>query len=381
MARIILGSYMVRYPLGGNLLWALQWLLGLKILGHDVYFVEKAGYQNACFDPVQGAMTDDCTYGVNTVIKLLKYYDLDKKFCFVDINETYFGIERVEIEKLFSSADLFIDMGTHGTWLSEASFSGMRVLVELEPAYTQMKMQNRIDAGEKLPHYDYYYTNGLNIGTALSESPTANILWRHVTNPVIPELFDLYAPPDGAAFTTVMNWQAHDEIEFQGRHYGQKNEEFRKFELLPKLVDVPLELAVSGKNVPANRLQEIGWRLRKAHKVTHSVESYIDYITSSLGEFGVCKNVFVETNSGWFSDRSAAYLASGRPVVIQSTGFEQHFPCGCGLFAVRGPNEAAEAIREIVADYRVHSKAARSIALERLDARIILGNFLTEVGV
>jgi len=381
MARIIVGSYMVRYPLGGNLSWALQWLLGFQELGHDVYFVEKSGYTDACFDPINGVMSNDCHYGVTTVGALLKRWGIDHKFCFVDAYNTYHGINRFGIEKVFATADLFIDMGTHGSWLSEASDTGKRVLIELEPAYTQMKMQNSLDAGEYLPSYDFYYTNGLNIGTADSTAPTAGISWRHVTNPIVPKLFEVCAPPDEAAFTTIMNWQAHGEIEFRGRPYGQKDVEFQKFERIPKLIEVPLELAVAGKNIPARRLAEAGWRLRDAHKVTSSFESYRDYIASSMGEFGVCKNVFVATKSGWFSDRSAAYLASGRPVVLQATGFEQHLPCGRGLFAVHSATEAAEAIREIMTDYSSHSEAARDIALEHLDVKSILKGFLRELGV
>jgi hypothetical protein len=370
---------MVRYPLGGNLSWALQWLVGLQALGHEVYFVEKAGYENACFDPARRRMSDDCTYGVKVVSSLLKRWELNDKFCFADAKGTYYGIDRRGIEEIFSSADLFIDMGTHGTWLPEAA-ACKRVLIELEPAYTQMKMQNALDAGLTGATYDAYYTNGLNIGTPASSAPTGGVCWHHVCNPVVSELFDnTVAPPDGAAFTTVMNWQAHDPIEFRGISFGQKDVEFEKFERLPSLVKVPMEVAVSGERVPA--LAENGWRIRNAHEVTATVRSYWNYIVTSIGEFGVCKNVFVTTNSGWFSDRSAAYLASGRPVVIQATGFEEHLPCGLGLFAVRNAAEAAEVIRAILGDYKLHSAAARQIALEHLDAKLVLGRFLHELSI
>jgi hypothetical protein len=380
MACIIVDGYMVRYPLGGNLSWALQWLVGFKELGHDVYFVEKSGYTNSCFDPAKGVMGNDCAYGVQTVCSLLNSCGLNDKFCFVDTNNTYFGLKRQDVERVFAAADIYIDMA-HGSWYSEASTSGMRVLIEVEPAYTQMQMQNSLDMGRDLDVYDYYYTNGLNIGTEYSAVPTVGISWRHVMNPVVVESFEIGVPPDGASFTTVMNWQAHNEIEYGGHRYGQKDVEFKKFETLPRLIDVPIELAIAGKNAPKRSLTEYGWQLCDAHEVTASIKSYRDYIRSSLGEFGVCKNVFVETHSGWFSDRSAAYLASGRPVVIQATGFEQYLPCGHGLFAVRNADEAAEAIREIMADYKSHSDAARHIAIQYLDAKIILKRFLNEIGI
>ena len=142
-------------------------------------------------------------------------------------------------------------------------------------------------------------------------------------NPVVPRLFSTGAPPPNAAFTTVMNWQAHETIGFNGIQYGQKDIEFQKFETLPSFVDVAMEIAVAGRGVPRERLSSRGWRLRDAHNVTRSVDFLIwTDIHSSLGEFAVCKNVFVATNSGWFSDRSGADPASGRPVVVQATGFD-----------------------------------------------------------
>lgn len=382
MARIVLNSYMVRYPLGGNLSWALQWLTGLRELGHDVYLVEKAGWADACFDPSRRVMSDDCSYGVGVVRSLLAPLAMSRKFCFVDARGTYHGLARETIEAAFRSADLFIDMGPlDGSWLDEAQQAGTRILVDGEPAHTQMKMQNALDAGQALDHYDAYYSNGANVGTPSCTAPNAGLAWRHVFNPVVARLFGTPPPRPGAAFTTVMNWQSHDEIEFRGVRYGQKDVEFEKFEQLPWHVETPMEIAVSGMTVPVGRLTNRGWRIRDAHEVTATVGSYHGYIAASMGEFAVCKNVFVATRSGWFSDRSAAYLASGRPVVIQATGFEAHLPCGEGLFAVADMDHAAEAIREVTGDYPRHSAAARRIAVECLDAGVVLRRLLREVGV
>src|SRR5262249_5514723 len=124
-----------------------------------------------------------------------------------------------------------------------------------------------------------------------------------------------------------------------------------------------------------------GWRVRDAHEVTATFDAYMDYIRASRGEFSVCKNVFVATASGWFSDRSAAYMAAGRPVVLEDTGFGEHLPCGRGLFAVCSSEEAAEALAEIDGDYRRHSTWAREVAREHLDAGVVLGKFLQEIGI
>jgi hypothetical protein len=130
MARIVVGCYMVRYPLGGALSWPLQWLVGFKRLGHDVYMVEKAGYRQSCFDPSRNIMTDDCAFGVAAVRKVLGRFGLEAKFCFVDADGIYHGQARAAIEKVFASADLFLDLGTHGAWLPEAAMAGLRVVVD-----------------------------------------------------------------------------------------------------------------------------------------------------------------------------------------------------------------------------------------------------------
>ena len=161
---------------------------------------------------------------------------------------------------------------------------------------------------------------------------------------------------------------------------GQKDIEFEKFLDLPSFVETPLEIAVSG-DVPQERVRRAGWRVRGSIGLTLSFESFVDYLRASHGEFSVCKHVFVATNSGFFSERSAAYLACGRPVVMQDTGFSAHLPCGRGLFAVRNVQEAATAIREIQGDYDRHSRWAREIASEHLEATRVLADFLEDTGI
>jgi hypothetical protein len=386
MARIVMNTYMVRYPLGGNLSWALQWIIGLQRLGHDVYIVEKSGYPNACFDLPRERMTDDCTYGVATVHALLTRFGLQDSWCYVDANGTYHGLSRQRVEALVSTADLFLDMGTHGlgmegTWLDEAANARLRVLVATEPGLTQMRMELALAAGAALPQYDIYYTTGLNVGTAASPAPTAGRQWRTIVDPVVVDLFACHPRPPQAAFSTVMNWQSMPPVIFADVRYGQKDLEFPKFIGLPRRTRVPLELSIAGKNAPIEQLRAAGWQIRHAHQVTASVDGYLAYIAGSQGEFGVCKHACVATNIGWFSERSAAYLASGRPVVMQDTGFSRHLPCGRGLFAVRTVEEAAAAIDEVDADWERHARWARDLAREYLDARTVLGRMLQELAL
>jgi hypothetical protein len=163
--------------------------------------------------------------------------------------------------------------------------------------------------------------------------------------------------------------------------YGQKNIEFEKFVELPKRVTASMEVAVAGKKLPIDWLNAHGWGVVDARKATLSFDSFRSYIQASRGEFSVCKNVFVANQTGWFSDRSAAYLASGRPVVMQETGFSRHLPCGEGLFAFQNLEQAEKAINLIEADYERHSASAREVAYEYLDTGIILRNFLETLGI
>lgn len=380
MARIVLGSYFFRYPLGGMMSYVMQYLVGLSRLGHEVWFVEKATYERACFDARRRIMTDDCSYGIEVGQELLRRFGLDR-WCFVDFLGRYYGTSAATIEAVFASADLFIDMGTHGAWARESATSALTVYLDGEPGFRQMHWENDAAAGRPLPVYDRYFTNGLNVGTPSSSAPTSGIDWEHLVHPVVAALYDREPPPSDAAFTTVMNWQSHAPVEFGGRRFGQKDIEFGRFFDLPRLSRAPVEVAVVGTSVPRAQLESTGWRVTDAHAVTITYDAFISYVRGALGEFSVCKNVFVATRTGWFSDKSGVFLALGRPVIVQDTGWSDHLPTGRGLFAVTSAEEAAAAIEEVVSDYERHSAAAREIAVDCLDAGRVLGRFMASLGL
>jgi hypothetical protein len=379
--RIVVDAYLVHYPLGGILSWVLQFLVGLRRLGHDVYVVEKSPYQNSCYDPDTDTMTGDCRPTLARLRPLLERFGLEERWCYVDSAGAYHGLPRARVAEILGSADLFVEMATHGDWLEETEEASLRVLVDGEPGFNQMVMERRRAAGKQLPEYDRYFTPGLNIGTPRSTAPSAGRDWLPLGTPVLTDVMTPMNDSPNTPFTTVMNWQSHRTLEFDGMSYGQKAVEFERFLDLPGRTRASLEVAVSGKGVPVGRLERSGWRVRSANRLTRSVDAYWDYIRGSRGEFSVAKNVFVATNSGWFSERSALYLASGRPVVLQDTGFSEHIPCGRGLFAVRDAHEAAEALDEVERDYVGHAKSARELAVAHFDARNVLRRFLKDAGV
>jgi hypothetical protein len=382
MAKIILASWMVRYPLGGNLSWALQQLLGYKELGHDIYLVEKYGYYNSCYDPQKDIMTNDCSYGLKTVANLLSRYGLEGKWCYVEYGDIYHGMTKKEVENLFRSADLFVDAAPDGSWTEEAKHTVLRVLIDGEPGFSQINSYNDIEAGHifRPDEYDYYYTNGKNIGRPGNPVPTLGLRWGHIYSPVVTAIFQNNENKSSNGYTTIMNWQSHKPIVYNGKTFGQKDVEFKKFITLPKKVKQPCAVATSG-DAPHEELNKYNWKVESALHITASIDSFVDYIVNSRGEFSVCKNVFVKNNTGWFSDKSAIYLANKKPVVVQDTGFSDHLPVGKGLFAVKDVDEAAAAIEEIESNYKIHSEAAYEIAKEYLDATKVLKIFLNEIGV
>jgi hypothetical protein len=371
---------MIRYPLGGMNQWILAWLVGLKALGHDVYLVEHSGWKNACYDVSRGIMTGDCSYGIGVVSKLLARYGLERNWCYVDEDHAHHGLTSTRLRELFASADVFIDL-EWGEWVEPSQQIPVRIFYDGDPGWFQFSLMSRIERGEALVTYDYYFTDGGRVGKEDCLVPTAGIPWRHMIPPVLLEDRGPAPTKPARSWTTVMNWKSNKKVEYKGTHYGQKDMEFMKIIQLPGLVDVPLEVAVSGPGVPRDLLLSHGWRIRNADEVAVDVDHYRQYIADSRGEFSAVKNAFARTRAGWFGDRSGYYLFEGRPVIVQDTGFSEYLPCGEGLLSFTCLEQAAQAIASVEADYERHARAARGIAHEYLDARKVLAQMLKTSGV
>ena len=361
MARILVGSWMVRYPLGGNLSWTLQWLVGFHRLGHEVYLVEKADCPDSCFDPARGVMSDDGAYGVKVVADLLSRFGLERRLCFVDGEGCYHGIPRQEIESLFRSADLFADIGTHGAWMEEAEQTAVRILVDGEPGYTQMKMETARAVGKTTPAYDYYFSNGANIGTTTTSAPTVGKAWRPLFNPVVPEPLcmrrrgDRRAPSHGDELASPRTAEVPRVV------YGQKDVEFEKFVASLK-VQAAFEVAVAGR-VPTERLKR-RLALRHAHEVTASFDSR-DYIRRSRRILGVQERVRRHGPADGSATAARRIWRAADPS-SQDTGFSNHSHADADC----SPSEQSTRRRsghQLKSTRRTHG--AREIAAEYLDAR------------
>jgi hypothetical protein len=251
-----------------------------------------------------------------------------------------------------------------------------RIFIDQDPGYTQL--WSEMHGPEHIVgRHDLYFTVGVNVGTDRSLLPTNGLRWEATWNPVVTDWWPLDAPLRRAHWTTVADWWGQPYLEFGGQVLGPKREEFMKFITVPAESRAKIELALDIPPDDADLavLHAHGWDV-SSPALVESVAEYRDWVSGSLGEFSCTKGVYVGTRSGWFSDRSAAYLACGRPVILQDTGFSDVLPTGEGLLTFRTIEEAVAAIEAVGADYRRHARAARQLAREYFDSSVVLPRLL-----
>jgi hypothetical protein len=353
----------------------LHWLAGLRALGFDVVFAERHGWSDACWNPETQTSSDDPAYGIGELQRYLHTIGIHR-WCFVDAHGTYHGLGKRDMWTLCRQSEVLIGLWTV-TWLEEFADCRRRIFIDTDPGFTQFAMSPapappRVGYASPLGFHEHF-TYGTRIGRADCPIPTHELAWKPTRPPVSLDLLHPRFTPDAQYFTTVMSWASRQPIVHEGVEYGQKDVEFWRIADLPSHAGRCFEIALAGKAAPREQIAAAGWRLADAGIVTATPWTYRDYIAGSRGEFSVAVNLEVKTRSGWFSDRTAAYLASGKPVVVQDTGFSEDLPCGEGLFAFRNVDDAVSAVEEIARDYRQHCTAARRIAEEYFDARRILG--------
>ena len=372
----IVAGYLAGNPVGGHVMSILHWLAGLRHLGYDVVFVEHHGWADACWNPRTRTLSDDPSYGLEELAGHAATFGL-RGWCFVDQDDRYHGLTRQELEACCRDADVLLGLWTV-TWLEAFETCRRRIFIDTDPGFTQFAMTPgvRSSPGYASP-FDFHehYTYGTRIGQPDCPIPTHGLDWQPLRPPVALDLLPVQDTPDASCFTTVMAWSPRKPIVYDGVEYGMKDVEFWRIADLPMRAPSCLEIALGGP-APYETIRAAGWRLSDAAEVTATPWTYRDYIGQSLGEFSVAVNLEVKTQSGWFSDRTAAYLASGKPVVVQDTGFSEDLPCGEGLFAFRTIDDAVAAMEAINRDYRRHCLAARRIAEDHLGARTVIGRVL-----
>jgi hypothetical protein len=342
-------------------------------------FVEHYGWPNACFDPRDRQMKDDPSYGLSVLQDMLAQLGIDK-WSYVDASGNHHGLSKDQVKGLCRDSEVMLALWTP-TWMDEFQECSRRIFIDTDPGFTQFHMAKVPSSPGYASPLDFHhlFSYGTRIGQEDCPIPTHGLHWRPLRPPVVLDLMPV-RPADGATcFTTVMKWGARKPIIYNGEEYGQKDVEFWRIADLPQRAGRIFEIALGGE-APRERIAAAGWRIADPLAVTATTETYRDYIAGSLGEFSVAVNLVVKTRSGWFSDRTAAYLASGRPAIVQDTGFSEDLPCGEGLFAFTDLNDAAEAVRLVLQNHVFHCAAARRLAEQYFDSNLVIGNILRQSG-
>lgn len=366
--KILFAGIIARYPFGGVTWCSLMYLLGLRALGHEVFYVEDTG--ECVYDPVKNTVSNDPIYGTTYIHDALAPHGLGDRWSFVNYDGTYHGRSAEEVRRFCADADLFINLsGGSWFWRDEYARIPKSAFIDSDPAFTQLAI------AKAEPWYvaffrrfDHLFTFGSNIGTPACSIPVGDFVWHHTWQPIT--LADWTTDrPYSDRFTSVMSWKIESFTDVG----GNKDLEFMNYIDLPSQTTQPFELAING---PQSLLRQHGWATVDAMQVSRTPDGYRDFVQQSKAEFGVAKHTYVVHRSGWFSDRTECYLASGRPALVQDTGWTAHLPHGEGLLPFSSPDQALAGLDRINSDYPRHARRAQEIARSQFDASRILSELL-----
>jgi hypothetical protein len=364
---IIVAGIIGRYPYGGVAWCSLMYLLGLRALGHRVWYLEDTGECN--FDPVANTLCRTPEYALEFLRACLAPYGFGDRWCYIDWAGQYHGHAPAAWRRVCAEADLFLDL-SGGCWFWRDEYAAIphKAFIDSDPVFTQRDIARR-GAGHAafFARFDTLFTFGRNIGTPACPVPTGALRWQPTWQPVWLDAWPADPTPPRPCFTSVLSWRV--------RKYrdptGNRDRALGRILRLPARTGAAFELAVSGV-APRATLAAHGWQVREAFPVSRDLDTYRAYIRDGLGEFGIPKSGYMDSNSGWFSDRTACYLASGRPAIVGDTGFRPYLPVGAGLLAYTTLDEAAAAVDAVRGGYAGHARAAREIARAYLASDVVL---------
>jgi len=380
---IVAGSLAQKPRYGGHTWVFLQYLLGFRRLGWDVLFLDQLELEN-CRDAAGNPCSIVQSLNLRYVQEVMERYGLQDSYAVIaDRSQHVFGLSRTEIvRRLKRSAILLNVMGflRDEEMLAAAS---RRVFLDIDPGFGQFWRE--LGLHDMFQGHDAYVTIGENIGKPDCSVPSCGLTWITTPQPIVLDRWPLHPTPERAPITSVVSWRgAYGPIEYQGTTYGLRVHEFRRFLQLPQCTHNRLQLALDihpSETKDIALLRENGWELVDPLQVTGDPWGYQHYIQSSRAELMVAKNLYVQTHAGWFSDRSLCYLASGKPVIAQETGFSQHYPIGEGLLSFSTPEEACWAIEEVSTHYDHHARVARTLAEDYFESDKVLGRLLSKLSV
>lgn len=378
--RIIVLGYIVRCPLGGLTWHHLQYVMGLNQLGHDVYFLEDSDDYESCYNPQKHLTSADPEFGLAYTQKVFEKVGLSNRWAFYDAHtNSWRGPVADNVELLCKTADIMINVSEVNPIRSWFQSIPVRIMIDTDPGFNQIRHLTDPKMNETAKLHNHFFSFGENLFKDDCYIPDDGFHWKATRQPIVMDAWQNTIGPQNGRFTTVMQWDSYPAVQYKEYKYGLKSLTFQEYLDLPQKTDEVLELALGSKSAPRVLLQEKGWKINDPLKITQDPWTYQEYIKNSKAEFSIAKHGYVVSNSGWFSERSAAYLASGRPALVQETGFSNFMPAGEGLLSFRTPQEALEGIQKINKEYKQHCTNARKIAAEFFEAKKVLKALLNQI--
>ena len=386
--KLVVMGFMGSCPVAGVIWQHIHYIVGLQRLGHDVYYVEDSARHP--YDPEKVEISTGFSYAARLLRELAADFGFARRwgFCarFLPDHPTA-GLSLRRIQQLYREADAILNVCGAQEMNDDLLASDRLLYIESDPGVEQIKVDQRHRSTiEYLRQHRTLFTFGENVGTEDFPVPKHGFKWLPTRQPVVLEFWKTARrPPAGAVFTSVANWSTSGlkDIIWRGETYlWSKSREFLRFVSAPRKAGEPFELATDIRDGPTRaRFERNNWQLRAPAALSDNYRDYRQYIRRSKAEFTVAKDQYVRLKTGWFSDRSACYLAAGRPVIMQDTGFTRTYGNTAGLFAFSSLSDIVHAVKSINADYARHSRAARAIAHEFFDSGKVLRSLLERAGL
>jgi len=382
--KIVLLHFVGQMPMAGIAWQAANYLAALESLGWEAWYVEDHGTNP--YDPRIASVAMDCAYNVGFLRAAMERCGLAGRWAYWDaINDAWHGLSRERVRVLYAEADGLINLCGAARLGADHMRCPVRIMIDTDPVYEQIRYAQADPASRAyIDAHTHFFTYGANLGSELCAVPLSGVRWRATRPPVDLDLWPAAAGA-GRCFTTIATWENKGKnIEFDGTTYlWSKHENFLRFIDLPRhRPETSFGVAMTPPDDAVKRdIEGAGWRLFDARSISADMAKYQRFIAGSRGEFTVAKDIYVRPSSGWFSDRSVCYLASGRPVVTMRTGFTSYCPVGAGLFDYATHAEALAALDAIAADYPRHRRAAREVAGDCFAGERVVGDLLAEAGL
>jgi hypothetical protein len=382
--KIIVFGILFGYPLAGVTYQFLHYLIGLRRLGYDPYYVEDSG--RWVYNPWTHDTSRDAVANINAVAPVLEAYGFAGRWAFRGNypDGQCYGMTEAQLLRLYREADALLNVTASQEIREEHLACPRRIYIESDPFASQVRFsQGDSYTAAQFELHDTHFSFGENIGAPDCDVPVERFHWLPTRQPVVMDLWDNPYDFDGTAYRTITTWRNKGkDVTYRGEtYYWTKDRDFVTFLDLPQRRPVPFELAVSEDEQVRSLLNGHGWSTVDALHISGDPEHYRSYIQHSRGEFTVARDQYVRPHTGWFSDRSACYLAAGRPVITQETGFSKFLPTGRGLFAFRTMEDVLAAVDAVESDFEGHCRAARDIAAEYFAAEKVVGSLMQRAGL